>query len=170
MRDTEGMHILSLPLQERRRGALRFLPALWVPRVEADKEKSEEVVLKRRFRGKRLFDGEWVYGYLWKDEELADAFIKDGRTLKDTHVDPETIGQLVFCNDDVEIYEGDYILDEDDEIWLVEYDEDSLAFRTVSQGLDANTDSEWLTYTNIIVIGNRWDDKLEDFIEEVSND
>lgn len=63
--------------------------------------------------------------------------------------------------DSTEIYEGDYILNEFDEIWLVEYDEVSLAFRTVLERLD--TDSEWLTYASLTVIGNRWDDKLEDF-------
>ena len=44
-----------------------------------------------RFRGKRLFDGEWAYGYLWKDDVTGDAFIKDGTRLGDSRVDPETI-------------------------------------------------------------------------------
>ena len=63
-----------------------------------------------KFRGKRLFDGEWAYGYLWKDDVVGDAFIKEGGSFRDHRVDPETVEQYV-CKDanGNDVYEGDIV-------------------------------------------------------------
>lgn len=63
-----------------------------------------------KFRGKRLYDDKWVYGYLWKDDACGDVFIKDGRTLIVHRVDPETIGQYICLDaEGNEVYEGDIV-------------------------------------------------------------
>jgi uncharacterized phage protein (TIGR01671 family) len=69
-----------------------------------------------KFRGKRIDNGEWVYGYYWSND-LGNHFIKvtkdeNGFCLYDVEVDPATVGQCTGLNDKNgrEIYEGDNIL------------------------------------------------------------
>ena len=120
------------------------------------------------FRGKNTVTGEWEYGYFWKDDICGDCHIREGNGIEH-RVDPETVSQLVCVADaGGEIYEGDYIQDEDNNIWLVEYSELSHAFVTTSQdGMPVSEDSEWLeSEPYISIIGNIWDNSLEDFQEE----
>ncbi len=125
-----------------------------------------------KFRGKGILarKGEWIYGF-FKKNRLGDCYIEDeyGMTIA---VNPDTVSQLVCINNGVEIYEGDYIRDDDDVLWLIEYNGISHAFVTVSQGGDFHIeqDSEWLCGDDIAVIGNRWDNELEDFFKEEEDD
>ena len=123
-----------------------------------------------RFRAKALYGGKWIYGF-FKRNSLLDCYIEDENGLT-VAVDPETVGQLVCIANGEAIYEGDYIQDDNDVIWLIEYNNRSHAFVTVSQGGDfyIENDSEWISNDCVSVVGNRWDNNIKDLFKKEEKD
>ena len=111
-----------------------------------------------KFRGKRLDNGEWVYGYVYKDALIGCNILQTKPCLAAIMVDPSTAGQYTGLKDKNgrEIYEGDILEEEPgyyfEVIWSVECAKFKLQWRT-----KAIQYPEWNRGVNMTVIGNRWD-------------
>ncbi|WP_290145875.1 YopX family protein [Paramuribaculum intestinale] len=89
-----------------------------------------------KFRGKRLDNGEWVYGDLEynraKNIARIHTYDEDGEYLIQHSVDPATVGQFTGLLDKngKEIYEGDILMlgSSDAGICEVKWNESQLAF------------------------------------------
>jgi hypothetical protein len=65
-----------------------------------------------RFRGKRVDNGEWVYGYLYifapfTDDSEHHIQEKEGDNGWSHSIDPATVGQFILTSEGNDIYEGD---------------------------------------------------------------
>lgn len=68
-----------------------------------------------RFRGKRIDNGEWVYGYIWIIPDANLHYILTGKidirdcSIEKYKVDPETVGQYTNLKDwkNKDIYQAD---------------------------------------------------------------
>lgn len=85
-----------------------------------------------KFRGKRLDNGEWVYGdFCHKFGEYGKLFPYISTELSSERIAPATLGQYtgrIDCNE-VEIYEGDIVLCKGKYIYTVEWTTDSFVMR-----------------------------------------
>lgn len=101
-----------------------------------------------KFRGKRVDNGEWVYG------DLHHGFITGNRYINGREIHTETLGQFtgLFDKNGKEIYEGDILNSSLYELCVVEYD-DFGTFSPFGHG-DYAEISTWLK-----IIGNIHDNQ-----------
>lgn len=119
-----------------------------------------------KFRGKRIDNGEWAYGYYWTNE-FGNHFIKktfDDKSgafvLEDYEIDAETVGQYTGLKDknSIEIYEGDIVEFEVDRRGKIEWDSGEAAY--IIEYLDVNVVANLGNYYSreLEIIGNIYDD------------
>ncbi|WP_346884334.1 YopX family protein [Clostridium sp. UBA4395] len=125
-----------------------------------------------KFRGKRIDNGEWIYGDLWQCK-YSDGRIKitiseqTPNALCNIEVIAETVGQYTGLNDknNKEIYEGDiieggYLNPLTSEFlsrkYIIEYDKGSFKGKLIGHTPYGDT---WLQFIDGEVIGNIYEDK-----------
>lgn len=106
------------------------------------------------FRGKRLDNGEWIYGDLLQSDNPFRKYICPKNTASMVHVDCKSIGQYTgLCDRRGErIFEGDIvdILPEADEIGVIEWSDDEAMFMLEADVFCANFDNYYSTDGEVI--------------------
>ena len=126
-----------------------------------------------KYRGKRLDNGEWEYGYYHrldsaKDRNKAYIIPSYASALYSFEVDPETVGQYTGLQDrnDKEMYDGDIVMVSNHMVEnqptykaLIEWNGYKFVLRNLSMysGVFGFINSDLSTISNYLVIGNRWD-------------
>lgn len=130
-----------------------------------------------KFRGKRLYDGKWVYGYVLGHDTLPYmAIVTMNNTDKSvinkttTSVDPDTIGQFtsLYDKNGKEIYEGDILKAGDSGLLEVRFVRGVFAFLW-NGNLDDEFPTGSPTHEWAEVIGNKHDNPELLEIEKVKD-
>lgn len=127
------------------------------------------------FRGKRIDNGEWVYGHVcrygWTGKENTYIIPNYASALYSIEVIPETIGQYTGLKDKngTKIFEGDMISTDLERPYnIVEYRNGCFVLNCYDGGsyydiMFPTSDEQHTKYGYGTVIGNIYDNKLEDF-------
>ena len=103
-----------------------------------------------KFRGKRLDNGEWVYGFLIQYENgwFICNFIGDAYQYE---VDPSTVGQFtgILDKNEREIYEGDILKDTNNAIYYVDFIRGCFYLKTNYKSFPHLGWTEWLPMCEI---------------------
>ena len=111
------------------------------------------------FRGKRLDNGEWVYGNLVRyangDAEIWEIFNPDIYTdCRDWVIIPETVGQYTGLKDknNKKIFAGDVLYDDHWEVYgIVVFDDGGFRVNI------CNLSEDLFEFTDCPIAGNKWD-------------
>ena len=116
------------------------------------------------FRGKRIDNGEWIFGYYFqKKNPLSEDGLPVTHCISDitpfgAEVDPETVGQYTGLEDKNgrKIFDGDILeLDGEDGFFKLEYEDDTARFVMIGDYFMVDFDNFW--NREVEVIGNIYD-------------
>ncbi|MCY9765092.1 YopX family protein [Paenibacillus alvei] len=110
---------------------------------------------QNKYRGKRIDNGEWVYGYLIGDDVIVGEIVEWDDdyfcTLFWLKVDPETVGQYIGKKDQfgTEIYEGDIDGSDDENPMYVTFEDAQYGLKFIDDINYFNNCIQW-EYTHVI--------------------